>query len=691
MKSNFKKELLKETRNLLIDKYKPNINDDDMLKAITVSQELEQYGFILRPEDIVRLAHYDSAAALQTVRETYTDIKAKPMYPDFPNQVMNMDEAVYRFHQMVHYFTTYGVEMFTGAEVSKGWLPEMPETAKTIVDDRLVDLKMLHLVDEKEAYRVVESIVAKKERWTLPEKNLIVSSLEKLNSTEVPFKENITTVAEKVWDNSEKLKLVLKKFCQHPGDVLDTTHNIIEKQRKEYGISRLKTSQKRAIVSVLESYPAYSFAENLALKRERNLHLLNQLSYTGKYGMSKSSSHENAVKQLRNKELRTWNSKLEEKIRNKETDALDFFAERPGLMLRSAGHLLRNGYNKDDILDKLIDKDFKFQTLVDLTSKFSRSKEGVNSLSFNSNRSEKEIEEIYKISRTLLNEAMQKLDTPLANKKVYIEKGQYNFENSNIETNGKSNEGGYIRSGLAFNIPEESKNIRFFCYWNHPSRVDVDLHAFALDKNEDEIHIGWNSDFNKNGIASSGDITHSDAAEYIDINIEKAKETGIKHIVAEIHSYTGIPFKEIEEIFTGIMPVKKLKENVKLYNNQSLLFRHDLMDNKDLMNYSIINIENGYIKLLGEDYQDYRFKASVPEFPTYTLQTYVDDLIKAQNAIIVESPEEADVVLRLDKAQNDKEISLLDANLFMDSKVKERIVEEIAEESLKEQQLDIEL
>ena len=693
MKQNFKKDLLKETRNLLITNFKPVINDEDMLKAVTVFQELEQYGFILRPEDIVRLAHYDMVDAMKTVRETYTDIKAKPMYPDFPNQVMEMDEATYRFHQMVHYFTTYGVEFFTNTAVTRGWLPEMPETNKTVVDDRLVDLKMLHLVDEKEAYKVVESIVAKKERWTLPEKDLILASIEKLNSTEVPFKENISTIAEEVWNNSEKLKLVLKKFCQHPGDVLDTVHNVMQKQNKELHVSRLKTSQKRAIVSVLESFPTYSFAENLALKRNRNLHLLNQLSYTGKSGMSKSLAHEEVVRKLRNKELRTWNSRLEEKLKNKEADALDFFAQRPGLMLRASGRLLREGYDSSEIINKLIDKDFKYQTLVDLVSNFSENPKNIIDRSKSENRTEYEVKEIYEISKALLNQTMQKIETPLSYKKVYVEKGQYNFEHSNIETNNKSAEGGYIRSGLAFNLPEDANSIRFFCYWNHPHRVDLDLHAYAVDKHGITTHIGWNGNYKDKGIVMSGDVTHSDAAEYIDIDIKAAKEKGIKYIVTNIKSFTGIPFKEIEEVFTGIMPVKKLGVNVKLYNNQNLLFRHDLMDDEVSMNYGLIDIENGFIKLLGKNYQHYDECRVVNkiEFPTYSLQSYIDDLLKAQNSVLVSSPEEADIILRLDKAQNDKELCLLDANLFMDAKVSEKYIAEDTEVSMQEQKSEIEL
>ena len=51
----------------------------------------------------------------------------------------------------------------------------------------------------------------------------------------------------------------------------------------------------------------------------------------------------------------------------------------------------------------------------------------------------------------------------------------------------------------------------------------------------------------------------------------------------------------------------------------------------------------------------------------YNLSEFVNDLINGQNAEIVNSGKEADYVLCLDKAQTEKEISLLDNNFFITS------------------------
>ena len=112
-----------------------------LLKAVTVNEELINIGYTLSPEDTVRLAvSPDIDGFVQRIREYAGDVKAEPMYPDFPDQVMKMNEAQFRFHQMIHYLSTYGVEDIFGVKVSKGWLPETEnKSEKTQADNKLLD------------------------------------------------------------------------------------------------------------------------------------------------------------------------------------------------------------------------------------------------------------------------------------------------------------------------------------------------------------------------------------------------------------------------------------------------------------------------------------------------------------------------------------------------------------------------
>lgn len=113
------------------------------------------------------------------------------------------------------------------------------------------------------------------------------------------------------------------------------------------------------------------------------------------------------------------------------------------------------------------------------------------------------------------------------------------------------------RGGLAFRIPESVNKMRFFVYWNDSRRVDVDLHAMIQCENSPVQHVGWNGHFKNNGVVTSGDITHSDAAEYIDIDMN---QTTVDVVSANINIYAGrSSFCDIEECFTGLMAIEDLR------------------------------------------------------------------------------------------------------------------------------------
>ena len=151
-----------DVRKLLLDTlrivpYTPGdtagISDSLLAKAVTADENLHSLGYMLAPQDIVRLAVSPSLDSLfKEVQKTVPEMKASPMYPDFPGQVMKMSEAEFRFHQVLHYFSTYDLEWITGIPVSKGWLPDVKSTPKTEKDEVLLPYRVIELIPEDEVY-----------------------------------------------------------------------------------------------------------------------------------------------------------------------------------------------------------------------------------------------------------------------------------------------------------------------------------------------------------------------------------------------------------------------------------------------------------------------------------------------------------------------------------------------------------
>lgn len=672
------------------------LTEESLTKAMTLNENLKSIGYTMLPKDIVAIAKSSTIDTLYDVfKNAVGEVKAKPMYPDFPNQVMEMDEATFRFHQIVHYFSTYGMEWLTGEPVLKGWVPSVKDTEKTEEDETLLKAKVFHLVPEKDMYVLpMKKILSKRERMTIIEAEIVGYASQHvdasvLDSIEIPFKENFLEISWIVFknNNAEQTLSILKSLCSHSGDAFRICDYIIGKSHY-----KLRTSQRKMLVRLLESFPVYDFKANLilSLKKAKRTHVvLNNIGFTY---YSRSEEHKNAVHEFRNGELKSWEGQMkmllaEDKNNNTHSiSTIEFIAKKPGMLLRMVNWLCRLDYDRDLIMQKLAENIEKLsaQTILTVLTTFGRLKRGYANIE--TEKTPEEIINVYEIFYSLMEKKISTLDTPLRNKKVYLEQEIYDFDLSTIECNNKSQDGEYVHSGIAYKIPEEVNRMRFFVYWNHHFRTDIDLHGFFYRNDRTQVtHVGWNESYRRDGLVMSGDMTQSDSAEYIDIDMEEAK-TG--YLGLSINSFTGIPFGEYDECFTGMLAVKSLGEKVKLYNPKNCFFSHNIKSNAIGMTYAIIDVEKRVLVYLGKSS---KHSENVPStesvlkeiysiYSDFSVAEYLKLLSKTQNVEFVENKEDTDIVLSLDKTKDENNISLIDENFFLEAPVfKETVEDEKAE------------
>ena len=301
------------------------------------------------------------------------------------------------------------------------------------------------------------------------------------------------------------------------------------------------------------------------------------------------------------------------------------------------------------------------QTLVTLNTYFNKPEEYITKYNSTEQYDYTELIIMKDILKDVLKENLIYKDIPeLSGKKVFLDMDNYNLKLSNIECNTKSEEGGYIRSGLAIKIPDEVERIRFFVYWNDMLRVDIDLHGSLLTKNGAES-IGYDRDFRSEDAVFSGDITHSNAAEYIDINLNNPN----LYACVAINIYDGPDsFGKIDTCFVGAMAVKEMGENVKLYNPKNCFFTHDLKSKARTILYGYIDSESRSIIFVGKPtskrYGNYK------DISKFNVETYLNYLAESQNITFVSDKDKADVILTMESATEDNSISLLENNFFMD-------------------------
>lgn len=743
-KQSYLKLLFSEFRFVVADKGQVPLSNEALTKAMTLNTNIESLGFTFTAKDIVEvISTMENPEEIYEAIESYVSIvKAKPMYPDFPSQVMGMDEAQYRFDQIMHYDSTYGAELRASLlqlamgltmgldteyeigelpseyempeglhleyKISKGWLPSVEDTKKTKVDKTLLKAKVLEIIPSEMMYTLpVQRILAKRERMSSSDELIIKYAIDNYRGVmadlipeKIEFKENILILVNNIciMENESKKKELLTAVCQHTGDVLRCIEYRL--QKSHYHLSR---PEKRLWVTVLERYSEIDLECNLMLSNKKasgNIRLLQFIDYN-RY--SHSRKHRDVVARFRNGDLQSWEGKLK-KLNDKDVHTgLRFAATHPGNLVRMVTWFLRLGCSQEEIKTALAENasSLSSQTLVDLLDKFlNQYQTGYDSNGrANSNIDEertKEHEEAAEVLRYVLATKCKTLDTPLSMpveyeeeiegenvvkkvvqtrpKKVFIDEECFDWDNSRILGNNKSVEGGYVRKGLKVKIPEDVKCVRFFTYWNDKRRVDVDLHAYMRESNNPGVkHVGWNGDFRNSGVVMSGDITHSDAAEYIDVDIEKAAASGVDKIQLCVHLFNG---KEnlgaIDECYVGCLAVSNLGKKVKLYNPKNCFFASDLNAKVGGEIYGVVNPGERTLELCCEEYSPYedthlRLMAASHKV-RFSLRDYIEMLVKEQGAQLVVNRAEADVVLKIQKSESDSENSLTDVNFWLDAK-----------------------
>ena len=881
MTKQFHELLLSELR---MASYQPghpeDMTDQLLCQAVTLDANLQSLGFALKPDDILRLSVSPSLEGFyDEVKALVPDVKAEPMYPGFPQQVMEMSEAEFRLHQMIHYFSTYGLESLLGTEVQKGWLPEYEVPERTQSDTRLLDAKVIDLVPEEEApVRVLQALLNRRERLTAPELELVrecapLCGADQLRDLKVRFKENLSLLFPMLMrlPDRKAALLTLRAVCAHSGDVFRCAADYLRQRRWH-----LTTSEKKLLVRLTESYSVGNLTQNMMQSlslRERNLRILQHMDYNR---FVRSPGHREAVRALRNGELMSWQGVGEALLRDHKPEALAHFVQRPGYMLRMINRLLSLSYSRDSILEAMLPAagqisghlvlktlrmlkkrrselksrheqavlrcreqyrmeelgfcGFSYDHLLwDLETEVSdrrraayeewerRREEAMddayrpaNAMMKALTQKERELEswkkvlariaenrrirrhrlfhedsvclyamiywddaqameekarlaeeeladlrarweqvkapcdqrydeltaqlEVWRagqmkaldeweqsrrdslrqefeearrriaqqrqtlpqrreadlarlearyqaeikasqyddqaveILKELLKEHFRLAQTPLQGKKVFLDLDAFDLDHSTLETEDRSKDGGYIRSGMAFRIPKKARIVRFFVYWNDPRRVDVDLHAGGLTLEGDQIHVGWNADFREGGVVHSGDVTHSDAAEYIDIDLSAP----VREIYANVSLYSGKrSFKGIQTCYVGLMAVDKAHQDVKHYDPANCFFTHQLRQNTDNLFYGYIDVQDRFVRFIGQPNESgWGYWADRPAVEAsesmFSLKDYLDCVLEAQGAVLTRDREEADAVLTMDKSTESNAVSLVDSNFFLE-------------------------
>ena len=518
-----------------------------------------------------------------------------PFYKNFPNDVKSMSDTDLLLFQMKHYLD--------------GWEPDAlsEDVIKNINIYR--DSNLHNLCEDAEVLELFgkEEIISKYENTLEMNQSIPPIDTEaikflknnlgwNIKPSNIPFKENLAVYLS-IYGKSglgycssindvlrgimcslemspvfELPKKIIKNAWGHWMD------NSLERQKKNF--PSIPRKKRKIFLALLEEYLMLEGVKGEDIKKQRNFWIkLGEKLHPGDYKEEYPFAYD-IFNTARNKKIRSFGTRLHESYKeNNQDNVLKVLSERPGEFFRRFDSLYRReGFSKTKTLNALVELKNAPSTKIILelmehlerrtSNEYTRKIKTVDSRDYFvlpklDPLSKEDVHLVRDYFYMLLIENYEKQES-LLGKTVVIGN---NIEDVRLPKDMRtvSESLKVVGRGTAFNIPEGIDYIRAYSYWNDKEgNMDLDLYATFLSEDfEKTINIGWNQSFREGFSCHSGDVRNriGDCAEYIDIDIPKALESGMRYVCIDVLDYQGVGFSNIPNNKAGICAMKEIPEN----------------------------------------------------------------------------------------------------------------------------------
>jgi len=560
----------------------------------SLNKNIESLGYIFAPEVIKVLATLDLDKLVKIYNKVITVLKVakgvrdfKPMYPNFPKQVMDMSEYELYSNAFLHYFSSWIVD-FTGNS-DFIWVPTYDKVTREPLIEK-VKLTVIKLGTENEVEEIFQNLMSSNTSISQTDKDdlkLYLSESTVKLPQNIPHKEVLAYVGSLLIN-----KVDMTKYFKTSTDVL----------RLAVGLSggdvslatpckfrNFKRSERRYLLNLLEN--TTNMTEDMLLWKGRWIRLGERL-HPGEYQQFAKANVSFDI--LRNnKPFATFNSKVESGIIHsqiKQTVAL--LKSKPGQFARRLDKLLRTTNRHNSILSEFESVATQISTpvLLQVLAHFkSRNNEAALRVFFPKGNVGKvqaisnllpELKQdscdyVVKICEGALDQHFRTLPK-LGN--CYIDD---NLKECLVPFSQRSASKTLrtLTRGSKLSFPV-GDTIRFFIYWHesrNSGRIDIDLSSTAYDKNwHNKGYIAYYNLKNDVG-CHSGDKTSAPngACEFIDLSIDKMLAQGTRYVAMTVNSFTHQKYKDLPECFAGWM-IRQKPQSGEVFEPKTVIDRVDL-------------------------------------------------------------------------------------------------------------------
>lgn len=574
--------------------------------AATLQAELMNLGYILDrkaygyvtalSEDAITRLHKQ---IIPTIKATLGDTGNKPFYPNFPQEVMAMDEVHLFLNAFVHYLTD-GTWSPPQEMVDRGHAIEQT-TFKTIFlgtnDDFLniftAKCSMNQAMTPQDA-EIVDWFVDNNQELRMP--------------SSIPFKETLCKLAAKKLDVPIRTVTDVLRIAVYlsGGDISLPKLPIVSKKGSNY-LTRSSYFRESIRKTLIESRKAFQFKKFtrsqrkylLGLLEKTNLDLGEMQSRYGRWLRLGEILHPNeyarkftktarAFLQLRNQykygKIRTFAGMIDLALRKSLADGLDVLASRPGEFARRLDWLIRTNLdNYNLILGRFgeVGGRVSSKVLVELANHFhGRRKNKQRKVMLKKGSKNAVLKDLPALPASVVDSIVEMVAGLLRDKtkglkplgKVWIDPALSSLPLPSGMRSANTGVNAYIRGArIKF---DAKKVIRGYIHWyDQYGTIDIDLSCALYSEDlKQKNHISYTN--LKDGYAChSGDIRHRAGrnAEYIDLDIEKCRKAGIRYAIFHAFNFDGHPLADVPECVFGTMH-REFPESDKI-------FRPDTIDN----------------------------------------------------------------------------------------------------------------
>ena len=511
----------------------------------------------------------------------------KPMYPNFPAQVMAMDEGRLYFNAIIHYLS--GGKLFPRTDLAERKpLEGNPK------------LQVIELGTQEEFEGLFGQIVSSNASLSEQDKGDLTwftssygEEIERLLPAAVPQKETMAFLASLLMKHTARAEPFIARFCRTATDVLRLAVAL------SGGDVSLATATKFRTFSRPERRLLLGLLERNANPTEDMLRWkgcwvrLGEKLHVGEFKDSYPRTWA-AFDVLRNDTpFVTFNGRVEKALASHDVPkALGVLSPRAGDLARRLDHLLRvDPSQQDQVIQAFAGVGAKVSTpvLLQVMKHFQDRNDGADLRVFFPKGSLAKAHGEPNHLPAILPEVCQRVvlvcqDTLVERFRSLPPLGQCYVDPALADypvpfsQRSASKSFRTIPRGSKLPILTSGKVLRLFLWWkNGTDRTDIDLSATMFDENFRAVDVVTYYELRCDGGVHSGDIVDAPngASEFVDITLERMEARGIRYVAMTLGGYTPQPFCDLPECFAGWMS-RSVADSGEIYDPRTVQDRLDL-------------------------------------------------------------------------------------------------------------------